>query len=245
MKTRTVLITGASGGIGQAIAKRFALDGYQTILHYNKNPESVESLKHALEKLGCSNVLTLGGDLTDPKELDAMVAFISAQNITVDVLINNAGIKAEAPIDLMSDAVFASVMRTNVNGAFMITKRLVPAMKKQKYGRIINITSGIAKDGMANQVNYGASKAALENMTKSLAQELGPYGITVNSVAPGLIETNMTRDISREIKDAYIKKIPIKRLVEAKDVAQACAFFADERSGAISSQMIGVNGGLR
>ena len=245
MKRRTVLITGASGGIGQAIAARFAFDGYQTILHYNHNADKVEDLMKKLEQEGCTNLLSIGGDLTNPKELNAMIEALTKKNITVDVLINNAGIKEDSPVDTMDDEVFASVMRTNVNGAFMITKRLVPAMKKQHYGRIINVTSGVAKDGKPNQVNYGASKAALENITKSLAQELGPYGITVNSVAPGLIETNMTKGVSKAQKDAYRDKVPIKRLVEGKDVAQACAFFADERSSAISSQMVGVNGGLR
>ncbi len=243
MKQRTVLITGATGGIGQAIASRFAKEGYRIVIHYNKNLSAADQLKEALNDQ--TDVYVVGGDLTNLSELDGVVSFLSDHKLTVDVLINNAGIKSDAPVDDMGDDVFASVLRTNVEGPWYLTKRLVPAMKKQGYGRIINITSGVAKEGRANQSNYAASKAALDNLTKSLARELGADGITVNSVAPGLIETNMTKDVSDEHKQAYIERVPIKRLVKAKDVAQACVFFASEDSGAISGQILGVNGGLR
>lgn len=244
MKRRTVCITGATGGIGEAIARRFAAEGYELVLHYHQNDEKAESLKKALEKKG-QNVYVLKGDLSDAASLDTMLKSLDDNNVAVDVLINNAGIKIDAPIEAMTDQAFENVMRINVNGPWMLMKRLVPKMKKAGYGRIINITSGVAKDGNLNQTNYGASKAALENITKSLAREVGKDGITVNAVAPGLIETEMTKDVDSEHKKAYIKRVPINRLVETEDVAQACAFFADEKSGAISGQILGVNGGLR
>ncbi len=241
---KTVLITGAAGGIGQAIAKRFAAEGYQVVLHYNTNSEGAMTLKKTLEKTG-ANVFVSGADLKDPAAVDRLLEALQDHHIHVDVLINNAGIKADGPIDEMADATFTDVLRTNVEGPWFLIKRLVPAMKEKGFGRIINITSGVAKEGRANQTNYAASKAALENLSKSLARELGPYGITANAVAPGLIMTPMTADVPEAQKEAYIDKVPIKRLVEAEDVAHACAFFADERSGAISGQIIGVNGGLR
>ncbi len=241
---RTVLITGASGGIGEAIARRFADEQYHVILHYHKNSDAIKRLEKALKHEGAT-VDILGCDLLSANEIDGLVASIKAKNISIDVLINNAGIKRDAPITEMDDEQFSSVMRVNVDGPWLLIKRMVPMMKAKKAGRIINITSGVAKEGRANQTNYAASKAALDNLTRSLARELGPYNITVNSVAPGLIETDMTKNVSDEDKQNYITRVPIGRLVEAKDVAQACVFFADPKSGAISGQVLGVNGGLR
>ncbi|MCF7926572.1 MAG: SDR family oxidoreductase [Candidatus Izimaplasma sp.] len=245
MSKRTVFITGASGGIGRAIAKRFIVDGYKTILHYNTHKNRVKELKDEMESEGYEDMYVFGANLTNPKELDTLVKRLEKDDIVIDVLINNAGIKMDAKIDDMTDDQFKSVIETNVTGTFMLTKRFIPMMKQQNYGRIINISSGLAQHGSVGKINYGASKAAVENMTKNLAYELGPYGITVNTVAPGLIETEMTKDVTDKEKEAYIQKIPIRRLVEGKDVAQVCAFFADERSGSISNQVVGVNGGLR
>jgi len=180
-----------------------------------------------------------------PNSVQESIDALVEKNIVVDVLINNADIKDDAMAHKMTDEQFKHVVETNVMGTFYITKRILPMMRKQKYGRIINISSGLAQHGGLAKLNYGASKAAIENMTKNLAIELGPFGITVNTVAPGLIETEMTKAVTEKEKDAYRKKIPIRRLVEAKDVAHACLFFADEKSSAISNQVIGVNGGLR
>lgn len=244
MKKRTAFITGATGGIGEAIAQRFSKEGYHLVLHYHQNDEKARALKKTLVKKD-QHVLLLKGDLSDEKTLASMLERLVENDVMIDVLINNAGIKIDAPITKMSDEDFKKVMQINVNGAWMLMKRLVPLMQQQGYGRIINITSGVAKDGNVNQTNYGASKAALENITKSLAREVGQDGITVNAVAPGLIETTMTKNVDEAHKKAYIERVPIRRLVECQDVAQACAFFASEKSGAISGQILGVNGGLR
>lgn len=245
MKQRTVFVSGGSGGIGSEIVRRFVKDGYFTIIHYNHQQDRAKALQQSLQTKGFDNTFIVGANLTKPNELDDLIDTLKQKNIVVDILINNAGIKADNRIEDMSDEQFKKVIDTNVTGTFMLTRRLVPMMKEQKYGRIINISSGLAQDGGIAKINYGASKAAVENMTKNLAKELGPYGITVNTVAPGLIETEMTEDVTAEQKEEYIKKVPIRRLVEGKDVAQACAFFAEEKSGAISNQVVGVNGGLR
>ena len=245
MNKYTALVTGASGGIGQVIAEQFVRSGYKTILHYHSNKETVRQLKTKLEEEGFEEIHLLQADLSNPDKLDDALTRLNQENIHVDILINNAGIKDDAMAHKMTDEQFKKVLETNVLGTFYITKRLIPSMRKNKYGRIINISSGLAQHGGKAKLNYGASKAAIENMTKNLAVELGPYGITVNTVAPGLIETEMTKAVTKQEKEAYRKKIPIRRLVEAKDVAHACLFFADEKSSAISNQVIGVNGGLR
>ncbi len=241
---KTVLVTGGSGGIGQAIVQAFAEKKYHVIIHYNRSKDKAEALKIRLEKVGLT-VDIIQGDLLNPSSLDAMMHELSKRQLVVDVLINNAGLKNDNPIDAMPDDDFIRVMQVNTEGPWKLMKRLVPSMKKQGYGRIVNITSGVAKEGRANQTNYAASKAALENLTLSLGKELGPFGITVNAVAPGLIETPMTEDVDQDTKEAYIKRVPIGRLVKAEDVAHACLFFADEKSGSISGQIVGVNGGLR
>jgi NAD(P)-dependent dehydrogenase (short-subunit alcohol dehydrogenase family) len=245
MKEHTVFVSGASGGIGSAIAEAFIRNGYKTILHYHANKDTVTELKTRLEKEGYNDIYCMQADLQDSASVDSLVKTIESNNLTVDVLINNAGIKHDSPTESLSDSDFENVLRTNVLGTFMITKRLFPAMKQKGYGRIVNISSGVAQHGRKNGANYGASKAAVENMTKSWAQEFGPYGVTVNTVAPGLIETDMTKDVDEDTKTAYVKKIPLGKLAKPEDVAYACLFFADEKSQMISQQVIGVNGGLR
>lgn len=245
MKNRTVLVTGGSGGIGQEIVRRFVEEGYFTIIHYNSHKGRAETLQKELQTEGFDNTLIVGANLTNTKELDGLLDTLKDKGLTVDILVNNAGVKDDALVDEMSDEQFKAVIDINITGTFMITKRFIPMMKEQQYGRIINISSGLAQHGGIGKINYGASKAAIENMTKNLAKELGPDGITVNTVAPGLIETEMTEDVTDKQKEEYINRVPIRRLVEAKDVAHACLFFADEKSSAISNQVIGVNGGLR
>lgn len=223
----------------------FIRNGYQAILHYHANKEAVTKLKEKLNKEGFTSIYCMQADVQDSASLDALVNNLKAKDLSVDVLINNAGIKHDSPTETMSDEDFEHVLKTNVLGTFMLTKRVIPMMKESAYGRIINISSGVAQHGRKNGANYGASKAAVENMTKTWAQELGPYGITVNTVAPGLIETDMTKDVDDKTKEAYINKIPLGRLAKPNDVAHACLFFADEKSSMISQQVIGVNGGLR
>jgi len=241
---RTVFVSGATGGIGQAIAEAFLSHGYRAVLQYNHNEDAVKTLSERFEKKGYRfNWVKV--DLLEPRSVEAMKDRLKVLEINIDVLINNAGIKKDAPLEALDYEDFNRVMRVNVDGPWLLTKALLEDLKQSGTGRIINITSGVARDGRRNQTNYAASKAALENITRTLAKELGQYGITVNAVAPGLIETQMTKDVSNDVKNQYIKTIPVGHLVEAEDVAHACLFFAGIKAGSISSQILGVNGGLR
>lgn len=184
-------------------------------------------------------------DLLNVESIQALMQAIEASNINVDVLINNAGLKHDASIEDMDYSDFEKVMKANLDGPWLLSKALISHLKHRAHPRIINISSGVAKEGRANGSNYAASKAALENLTISLAKELGQYHITVNAVAPGLIDTPMTEDVDAAQKQAYIQRVPLNRLVKPIDIAHACLFFASVDSHNISSQILGVNGGIR
>jgi len=241
---RTVFISGATGGIGEAIAEAFLESGYFAVLQYNQNLARVKALTERFNSLNYK-FKWVKVDLLNQASLDVALRTLEEEQIIVDVLVNNAGVKHDGSLETLDYAMFDKVMRVNVDGPWLLSKALLPHLKQSGTGRIINITSGVARDGRLNQTNYAASKAALENITRSLAKELGKYQITVNAVAPGLIETNMTKDVSDEVKENYVQSVPIGRLVKASDVAHACLFFASWESGSISSQILGVNGGLR
>lgn len=237
---KTVLLTGANGGIGHVIAKDFLEKGYKVFMVYFRHDERITPLIKTYPqayKIQC--------DLNDLKAIESMMDLIKETTPSIDVLINNAGVKKDGPIDELKDDDFMHVMHTNFLSLWQLTKRVVPIMKANHFGRIINITSGVAKEGRANQSNYAASKAALENLTRSLAKELGPFGITVNAVAPGLIYTDMTKGYDQALFERYKESVPIKRLVTAQDISIACLFFAQDASSGISGQILGVNGGLR
>lgn len=237
---KTLLLTGANGGIGHVIAETFLDKGYQVYMLYHTHDDRINPLidnyPHA-KKIKC--------DLNNIDDINQAITQIKNDTKTIDILINNAGVKKDDPIDELSMEDFMHVMEVNFLSLWQLTKAVVPIMKANQFGRIINITSGVAKEGRANQSNYAASKAALENLTRSLAKELGPFGITVNAVAPGLIYTDMTKGYSDDLFENYKNNVPIKRLVTGKDVSTACLFFAQEDTSGISGQILGVNGGLR
>ncbi|MFP4287414.1 MAG: SDR family oxidoreductase [Candidatus Izemoplasmataceae bacterium] len=237
---KTVLLTGANGGIGHVIAKDFLDQGYRVYMLYNRHSDRIKPLSELYPF-----AYMIQCNLQDKEALKSTILKIKDEANTIDVLINNAGIKKDGAIDALSYEDFHNVIDTNFLSVWQLIKEVVPLMKLNHYGRIINITSGVAKEGRANQTNYAASKAALENLTRSLAKELGPFGITVNAVAPGLIETDMTKGYGQNLFDSYKENVPIKRLVTPKDISTACQFFAQESAGAISGQILGVNGGLR
>jgi 3-oxoacyl-[acyl-carrier protein] reductase len=237
---KTVLLTGANGGIGHEIARMFLEKDYRVYMvyhqHYNRLEPLLETFEHA-HMIQC--------DLLNKENVKGMIYEITSKTNSIDILINNAGVKKDGAIDLLSDEDFMHVLEVNFLSVWHLIKTVVPFMKRAGFGRIINITSGVAKEGRANQSNYASSKAALENLTRSLAKELGPYKITVNAVAPGLIKTDMTKGYSDELFTTYKENVPIKRLVSARDIGTACLFFAQDESSAISGQILGVNGGLR
>ncbi len=244
MLERTAIVTGASGGLGSAIAKRLAEDGFRVVLHYHANEEAARRLENALLEDGLEAV-RMQADLSKRKEAENLVEKTVDKYDRIDVLVNNAGVLKDNPIDEMPDEDFEFVMDVNVKAPWLLSKLVVPYMKKQEYGRIVNISSGTGSHGGANKTNYGASKGAINILTKSLAKELGPFGITANAVEPGMIETEMTKDFDPDMKKRYISMIPRGKQASPEDVAYAVSFFSSVECGMISGQLLGVNGGLR
>ena len=242
MSTPVVLITGATGGLGEGFVKAFAKAGYHVVIHTHRNIEKARKLKEYVLSLG-REALIIQAELEKHKEAEETIEHVMAAFGRLDVLINNAGLKRDGAIESLSEADFDAVMDVNLKAVYNLIKFAVPPMKEARFGRIVNISSGIAITGREENVNYAASKAALHGLTKSLAKELGPSNITVNIIAPGLVETPMTSYVTDEQKEAYIKQVPLRRLGTPEDVAHAALFFADPKSGFISNQILCVNGG--
>lgn len=241
---KVALITGSSRGLGKAMVEAFAEQNYRVVVHYNKSKQNAEAIVNSLELKGLE-AIAIQSPLSDPQGIQKAVNKIIERYGRIDVLVNNAGIKEDASIHDMSLETFTKVMNINVTGAWIITKYVAKVMKEQGSGRIINISSGVGTYGRENQTNYAGSKGALNAITKSLSKELGPYNITVNAIAPGLIETDMTADVDSKQKETYRKQIPLQRLGKPKDIANAALFLASEAAEFISGQIIHVNGGLR
>jgi 3-oxoacyl-[acyl-carrier protein] reductase len=203
-----VVITGASGGIGKGITEIFLSRGYDALLHTHSKPEVIAELKRLYPN---AQIEMVQGDLTLESTSETLAQTILKTWGRVDVLVNNAGLKIDGAIESMSFADFQKVMDVNLTATFLVTKAMVPIMKKQKHGSIINLGSGIGYQGRPLNVNYAASKAALIGLIPSLAKELGPYQIRVNGVAPGLIPTEMTSYYSKEDQDNYRESVPLKR----------------------------------
>lgn len=235
-----VIITGASGGIGKGIAEIFLSRGYDALLHTQSKPEVLEAFKQEYPE---ARIEIFQGDLRLEKTSDDLVKTIENTFGHVDVLVNNAGLKQDASLENMSLEVFQKVMDVNLTATFLVTKAVVPFMKKQKQGAIVNISSGIGYQGRADNINYAASKGALIGLTPSLAKELGPFQIRVNAVAPGLIPTEMTSYYSKEAQDAYQESVPLKRLATPLDIGKAVYFLASDDASFISGQTLFVNGG--
>lgn len=239
----TALITGASRGIGRATAEVLARKGYQTYITYvSKADEAAAVVDGILAAGGKAQAFQL--DVSDAEAVEAFFKDRIKDQVKLDVLVNNAGITRDALLLRMRDDDFDRVIRTNLKGSFVCLREAVKIMSKQRYGRIVNIASVVGQMGNAGQVNYSAAKAGLIGMTKSAAKELGGRNITVNAVAPGFIETDMTAGLSQEVRESYAEGIPLKRLGTPDDVAQAVAFLASPEAGYITGQVLAVNGGM-
>lgn len=241
--SKTVLITGASGGIGSAIALEFAKEAYQMVLHYRSNKEKVLTLQKACEELGATTMI-VHADLNRQDSIDAMFNSLSEKNVTVDVLVNNAGFTKDQLFMRMSYEDFDAVIQTNLGSTVKCSKAVIRSMMKQGFGRIINISSVVGSIGNPGQSNYAASKAAIEIFSKSLSKEVAKKQVTVNCVAPGFIDTDMTKDLSESIKNYYLEQIPVKRFGQPEDVASLVCFLASEQASYITGQTIHVNGGM-
>lgn len=244
-QTRTALVTGGSRGIGRAICLAFAARGLNVVVNYAGNEaaadETVAACRDANPDIAAA---AIQADVADAKAVAAMVARIKKDFGRIDVLVNNAGITRDNLIMMTKPEDFDAVINTNLRGAFLCTKAVSRLMMKQRYGRIVNLSSVVGLRGNAGQTTYAASKAGIIGLTKSVAKELASRGITANAVAPGFIETDMTDALNDEQKAAAAGDIPLKRLGAPADVAHAVAFLADEGSGYITGQVLAVDGGM-
>jgi 3-oxoacyl-[acyl-carrier protein] reductase len=235
MNKEVVFISGASRGIGAAIAESFAQLGH-TVIGTSRSKFKFES------KL--DNLIPLALDISDRNSINNCVEYLKDNNLKPSILINNAGITSDQLFLRMKDEEWDDVIATNLTGTFNITKALIKNMIKNRYGRVINISSVSGLMGNPGQVNYSSAKAGLSGFTKSLAKEVGSRGITVNSVAPGFIETDMTAYLDDNAKTKLIEDIPLKRLGSVQDISDLVIFLSSEDASYITGQTISVDGGL-
>lgn len=240
---KTAIVTGGSRGIGRAICLELAADGANVVFCYAGNEGAAKETARAVESLG-ANALAVRCDVSDAEQVDALVKAARETFGRIDILVNNAGITRDNLAVRMSEADFDAVIDANLKGTFLCMKAVSRWMVKQRYGRIVNLSSVVGLRGNAGQVNYAASKAGVVGMTKSLAKELASRGVTVNAVAPGFIETDMTAALSKSARAAAEGSIPMNRLGAPEDVAKAVAFLAGDAAAYITGQVLAVDGGM-
>lgn len=240
---KVAVVTGGSRGIGRAVCLELARQGASVVLCYAGQKASAAETAEACEKLG-AKALAVQCDVAKEEEVQALMAKALSEFGRIDILVNNAGITRDGLLMTMKEEAFDQVVDTNLKGAFLCMKAVARPMMKQRYGRIINLSSVVGLRGNAGQVNYAASKAGIIGMTKSVARELASRGITVNAVAPGFVETDMTAGLPEQTKEALMKEIPVGRLGGAQEIARAVAFFAQEESAYVTGQVLAVDGGM-
>ena len=239
---KIAVVTGAGRGIGRAIAMKLAEDGAD-IAVVDLARESVDDVVGEIRQMG-RKALGLTANVTVSSDVEEFIKQVIDEFGRIDILVNNAGITRDTLLMRMKEEDWDSVINVNLKGAFLCTKGVSRIMMKQRYGKIVNISSVIGLMGNAGQSNYGASKAGLLGFTKSAARELAPRNITVNAVAPGFIETQMTDVLPEDMKKQLVNQIPLGRIGSSKDVANAVMFLASDASGYITGQTITVDGGM-
>ncbi len=240
---KVALVTGGSRGIGRAIAVALAREGAKVAINFAGNEKAAEETKALVEQAG-SEAILLKADVSDKDADAALIDTVIKTYGKIDILVNNAGITRDSLMLRMKEDDFDAVIDTNLRSVFYLTKAAAKSMMKKRTGRIINMSSVVGLTGNAGQVNYAAAKAGVLGITKSAAKELASRSITVNAVAPGFIETDMTDVLSDTVKESLLHEIPLKRMGEPKDVANAVLFLASDQSAYITGQVIHVDGGL-
>nr|WP_325222105.1 3-oxoacyl-[acyl-carrier-protein] reductase [uncultured Oscillibacter sp.] len=240
---KTAIVTGGSRGLGRAVCLELAAGGANVVLCYAGNEAAAQETVRAVEALG-AKALAVRCDVADAAQVDELVKAAMEAFRRIDILVNNAGITRDNLLMRMSEADFDAVIAANLKGAFLCMKAVSRLMLKQRYGRIVNLSSVVGLRGNAGQVNYAASKAGVIGMTKSLAKELASRGVTVNAVAPGFIETDMTAALPEAARTAAQNGIPMSRLGAPEDVAKAVGFLASDDAAYITGQVLAVDGGM-
>ena len=239
---KVALVTGASGGIGASIAVELAKNNMLVIGTATSN-KGVGAIEENF-KLNKQNGIGLVLDVNDNKSIESLISNVEENYGSISILVNNVGITKDTLLMKMKDEDWDEVMNTNLKSVFKLSQSVIRKMMKNRYGRIINISSVVGHSGNAGQTNYTASKAGMSGFTKSLAQEVGSRGITVNCVAPGFIDTEMTRSLPEEYKNQLISKIPLGKLGSPNDIANAVAFLASENASYITGETLHINGGM-
>lgn len=240
---KVALVTGASRGIGRAIAITLAKAGAAVVVNYAGNVAAAKEVEQIIVSAG-AKVMLVQADVADSESVDAMIQQTMAEFGRIDILINNAGITRDGLLMRMKESDWNAVIQTNLTGVFYCTKAVSKIMMKQRIGRVINMTSVVGLTGNAGQANYAAAKAGVIGFSKSMAKELASRGITVNLVAPGFIQTDMTAVLSDKIKEDMVENIPLARMGTPEDVAQAVLFLASDNASYITGQTINVDGGM-
>ncbi|MBV8807682.1 MAG: 3-oxoacyl-[acyl-carrier-protein] reductase [Acidobacteriaceae bacterium] len=242
MGKRTALVTGATRGIGKVCAQVLASAGYRVILAA-RSAQKLEEISADMRQNG-AETFVIEVDLSSHQSIGAGFSKASKEFGRIDILVNNAGIAKDGLAVRMKQADWEVVLQTNLSGSFYATQQVLPGMMRERWGRVVNITSVVGEMGNPGQANYVASKAGLIGLTKSLAQEVGSRNITVNAVAPGFIGTDMTVGLSNELMQKMISNTPLRRMGTPEDVASAVKFLVSEEAGFITGHVLDVNGGI-
>lgn len=243
LKNKIILITGGATGIGRETALMLARNRAQVIINYNRNEAGAVSLTDQIAKEGLE-AIKVRADISKEEEVESMFMAIKKKYSKVDVLINNAGVMKIGLLMMTSVADFDDMVSVNCRGMFLCTRHAAKMMMKHKDGKIINVSSILGKKGTKGQVIYSASKSFVDGFTKAAAKELGPLGITVNTVAPGIVETDFIKGLDEKTKNETIKSISLGRIAQPADIAKVILFLASGNADYVTGQVLGVDGGM-